>query len=411
MAWNFVIAGGGFGGLYAARKLERALPRHSARITLVTTENFLLYSPLLPGAASGTLEPRHVVVPLGEELDWADLRLGKVTGADPARRELHFTTPDGRDHAEPYDHLIVALGSESRVLPVPGLAEHGVGFKTLPDAVGLRNRVISNLEIAESVEDPDVRREYLTFVFIGAGYAGLEGIAELQDFASDVIDRYPRCRLDGMRWILVEAQERVMPEVPPSLARFAEDELRARGIIIRVSGVRVPPPALGNWLVMGDLWVQVRWARTGICPGCVPKQISVSPLDGPSASSRYVLNAGLASARLRTPCSSSPGGTPEDCSAWPQMPGRDGVHWMRLRSVMCLSSRKSVEPIPIPMPEVARPSVTAETLRQSTLPPHPTSATRTSPPSLGARTALPLARSAASWARPPRRSCWSRLQR
>ena len=130
MAWNVVIAGGGFGGLYAARRLERRLPRHSARITLVTDVNFLLYTPLLPGAAAGSLEPRHVVVPLREELDWTDLRLARVTGADPAANELHVTTLDGRDEMLRYDQLIVALGSVSRVLPIPGLAEHGLGFKT-----------------------------------------------------------------------------------------------------------------------------------------------------------------------------------------------------------------------------------------------------------------------------------------
>ena len=92
MAWNVVIAGGGFGGLYAARRLERKLPRHSARITLVTDQNFLLYTPLLPGAAAGSLEPRHVVVALREELDWAELRLARVTGADPAANKLTIRT-------------------------------------------------------------------------------------------------------------------------------------------------------------------------------------------------------------------------------------------------------------------------------------------------------------------------------
>src|SRR3954453_23175996 len=126
MAWNVVVAGGGFGGFYAARRLERALPRQSARITLISDVNFLLYTPWLPGAASGTLEPRHVVVPLREELDISDIRLGRMTGADPQARRLDYVTPDGREVAVEYDQLIVALGSVSRVLPVPGLAEHGV---------------------------------------------------------------------------------------------------------------------------------------------------------------------------------------------------------------------------------------------------------------------------------------------
>jgi NADH dehydrogenase len=129
----------------------------------------------------------------------------------------------------------VALGSVSRVLPVPGLREHGIGFKTLAEAIALRNRALNNLEVAESLETPEEREPWLTFVFVGAGYAGLEGIAELQDYVADVIDRYPRCRLDGTRWILVEAGERIMPEIHPGLAEFAARELRGRGIDIRTS--------------------------------------------------------------------------------------------------------------------------------------------------------------------------------
>jgi NADH dehydrogenase len=232
VALNVVIVGGGFGGLHAARRLERQLPRHSARITLVTDQNFLLYTPLLPGAASGSLEPRHVVVPLREELDWTDIRLARVTGVDPDAKSVRMNLLDGSESEIGYDQLIVALGSVSRVLPIPGLAEHGVGFKTLPDAVALRNRAVLQLETAEEIDDPERRRQYLTFVYVGAGYAGLEGIAELQDYVADVIDRYPRCRLAGTRWLLVEATDRVMPEIPANLADFAMRELRGRGIEI-----------------------------------------------------------------------------------------------------------------------------------------------------------------------------------
>ncbi len=238
MAWNVVIAGGGFGGLYAARRLERRLPRHGARILLVSDVNFLLYSPLLPGAAAGSLEPRHVVVPLREELEWTDLRLARVTGMDPGVNELHIDTVDGRQETVRYDQLIVSLGSVSRVLPIPGLAEHALGFKNLADAIGVRNRTLWNLEVAESLDDPEQRRQHLTFIFVGAGYAGLEGIAELQDYVADVIDRYPRCRLENTRFILVEAQDRVMPEIPASLAEKATRELRGRGIEIR-TGTRI----------------------------------------------------------------------------------------------------------------------------------------------------------------------------
>jgi NADH dehydrogenase len=234
MAWNVVIAGGGFGGFYTARTLAKVLAPHSAQVRLVTADNFMLYTPLLPGAAAGTLEPRHVVVPLREHLDPSvHLRLARITGATPERKVLHLRSLDGHAEDLPYDQLVVALGSVSRTLPIPGLAEHGMGFKSLPEAIALRNHVVRTLEIAETLEDGDARREFLTYVFVGAGYAGLEGLAELQDFTADVIELYPRCNVTGMRWILVEATERVMPEIGPKLAEFAVSELRGRGIEIR----------------------------------------------------------------------------------------------------------------------------------------------------------------------------------
>jgi NADH:ubiquinone reductase (H+-translocating) len=121
----------------------------------------------------------------------------------------------------------------SRTLPVPGLAEHGIGFKTLSEAIALRNRVVAHLEMAETLDDPAERAAYLTFVFVGGGYAGVEGMAELQDFMAEMIDLYPRCRTQGFRFVLVEARERIMYEISASLAAFAERELRGRGIEIR----------------------------------------------------------------------------------------------------------------------------------------------------------------------------------
>ena len=233
MAWQVVIAGGGFGGFYAARALERLLPAQSAQVTLVNAANFLLYTPLLPGAAGATLDPRHVVVPLRAQLRRTDLVVGSVTGADPARSLLRVRRIDGHDLELPYDHLVVALGSVSRTLPVPGLAEHAIGFKSLPDATALRNQVLRCLDIAESIEHQAGRAQYLGFVFVGAGYAGVEGLAELQDFAAQAIELYPRCRAQGMRWVLVEARERIMQEVPRSLSEVAEGELRGRGIEVR----------------------------------------------------------------------------------------------------------------------------------------------------------------------------------
>jgi NADH dehydrogenase len=218
----------------AARELERIMPRQSARLTLVNDVNFMLYTPFLPEAAAGTLEPRHVVTPLRELLDRTYLRLGAVTGHDPEARTVELRTREGETERLAYDQLLLALGSVSRVLPVPGLSEHAVGFKSLADAIWLRNHVVETLEAANAIEDPGRRDELLTYVFVGGGYAGLEALAELQDFAADAMDSYPRARLHGMRWVLVEATGRVLPEIDAGLADYALRELRGRGIDIRL---------------------------------------------------------------------------------------------------------------------------------------------------------------------------------
>ncbi len=235
MAWQVVIAGGGFGGFYAARALERLLPPHSARVTLVNDANFMLYTPLLPGAAGATLDPRHVVVALRSQLRRTELVIGRVTGADPTHATLGVQRIDGEHLQLAYDELLIALGSVSRTLPIPGLAEHAFGLKSLADATALRNQVLNCLDIAETLEDPALRSEYLGFVVVGAGYAGVEGLAELQDFAVQAIELYPRCREHGMRWVLVEGRDRIMQEVPASLSEFAGRELRTRGIEVRVA--------------------------------------------------------------------------------------------------------------------------------------------------------------------------------
>ncbi|HET8566598.1 MAG TPA: NAD(P)/FAD-dependent oxidoreductase [Solirubrobacterales bacterium] len=234
MAWNVLIAGGGFGGAAAAHELERAMPKQSARLTLVNETNFALYTPFLPEAAAGTLEPRHVVTPLREILKRTYLRIGAIVGHDPERKTVTLRAKYGQTEVLPYDQLLLALGSVSRVLPVPGLAEHAVGFKSLADAIYLRNHLIETLEEANATDDPARREELLTYVFVGGGYAGLEALAELQDFAADAMDNYPRARLHGMRWVLVEATDRVLPEIDRELADYALRELRGRGIDIRL---------------------------------------------------------------------------------------------------------------------------------------------------------------------------------
>jgi NADH:ubiquinone reductase (H+-translocating) len=280
VAWKVVIAGGGFGGFYAARALERLLPAQSAHVTLVNQANFLLYTPLLPGAAGATLDPRHVVVPLRSQLRCTDLVIGTVTGADPARGVLAVDRIDGQQLELAYDHLLIALGSVSRTLPIPGLGEHAIGLKSLSDATVLRNQVLRCLDIAESLEDPTLRAEYLGFVFVGAGYAGVEGLAELQDFAAQVIELYPRCRAQGMRWVLAEARPRIMQEVPASLSEFAERELRGRGIEVRTGTTLRSVTAHGAEL-SDDETIPARtvvWTA-GVKPSPVVARLGL-PLDG-----------------------------------------------------------------------------------------------------------------------------------
>jgi NADH dehydrogenase len=279
VAWNVVIAGGGFGGAAAARELERLMPKQSARLVLVNDVNFMLYTPFLPEAAAGTLEPRHVVTPLREMLKRTYLRLGSIVGHDPEARTVELRTKDGSVEQLPYDQLLLALGSVSRVLPVPGLAEHAVGFKDLADAIWLRNRVVETLEEANATEDPARRDELLTYVFVGGGYAGLEALAELQDFAADAMESYPRARLHGMRWVLVEATDRVLPEIDPQLADYALRELRGRGIDIRLGATLEEVTADSARLSTGEkLATQTVVWTAGVTPHPNLRDLSV-PLD------------------------------------------------------------------------------------------------------------------------------------
>lgn len=314
MSARIVIAGGGFGGFYAARALERVDAVRSARVRLVNESNHLLYTPLLPGAAGATLDPRHLLVPLREQLHRTDLLLGCVTGLDAARRRLSVRRVDGERLTLDYDHLLVALGSVSRAAPVPGLIEHAVGLKSLGDATALRNKLLGCLDIAESLEGDELRAEYLGFVFVGAGYAGLEGLAELQDFAAQAIELYPRCRAQGMRWLLVEARERIVPEVPPSLSAFAARQLSKRGIEIRTGTTLRGVDARGATLSDGERIAArtVVWTA-GVRPAPAVAALGL-PLDG---SGRIVVDEQL---RVR----SQPGiWAVGDCAAVPD-PARPG---------------------------------------------------------------------------------------
>jgi NADH dehydrogenase len=222
-----LVVGGGFAGAYVARELGG----HGA--TIVSKDNFMLYTPLLPEAASGTLEPRHCVVPLRPMCPRAELILGSVTALDLEARTAAVETDEGPQTVA-WQELVLALGAVPRTLPIPGLAEHGLSFKSLPDAINLRNHVLHQLETADAALEEEERTRRLTFVFVGAGYAGVEALAELSDLTEDALRFYPGLRSTRRRWVLVDAAPRILPEIPPPLGDYAAAELRRRGVEIQV---------------------------------------------------------------------------------------------------------------------------------------------------------------------------------
>src|SRR6266511_2874766 len=225
-----LVLGGGFGGMNTARRLAP----DEAEIVLINPENYMLYTPLLPEAAAGTIEPRHVVVPLRQALRRTRVRVGNVTAVDLDHNTCTYVTAGGSERQMGWDRLVVALGSVSRMFPVPGLAEHAVGFKTLAEAIHLRNHVLEQLELADATEDPDERTARLGFVVVGAGYAGTELIAELQALVRRALRLYPALRHSDTRWVLADMAPRVLPELGGRLSDRALQVLRGRGVQIRL---------------------------------------------------------------------------------------------------------------------------------------------------------------------------------
>ena len=223
-----LVIGGGFAGGYVARLLGKR------GATIISLENFMLYTPMLPEAASGTLEPRHTVVPLRQMCPHAELILGRVTGIDEEQRTAVVDTPDAGSFEVRYDQLVLAIGAVPRTFPVPGLAEHAVGFKDLADAIQLRNRILRQLEAADAQTEGGIDPAQLGFVFVGAGYAGVEALAELADLVKDALRWYPRLRSAGQRWVLVDAAPKILPEIPTRLGDYAAKELARRGVEIHV---------------------------------------------------------------------------------------------------------------------------------------------------------------------------------
>jgi NADH:ubiquinone reductase (H+-translocating) len=227
---RILIAGGGYVGLYAALELERQLEPGEADIVLVNPRNYMTYQPLLPEVASGTLEPRHAVVPLRTALRRTQIVTGRLAALDPEERSAMVAPTDGEPYTLAWDHVVVGIGAKTRVLPVPGLEEHSVGFQTVTEAIHLRNHVLDRLETAEAARDGDARRRALTFVFVGGGYTGVEALAELEDMAHSACRYFPTISPHEMRWVLIEATDRILPTVTAELADYSLRVLRSRGI-------------------------------------------------------------------------------------------------------------------------------------------------------------------------------------
>ncbi|MGH4021994.1 MAG: NAD(P)/FAD-dependent oxidoreductase [Pseudonocardiaceae bacterium] len=229
---RILVVGGGYVGMYTALRLQSRLRWGEASVTVVDPQPHMTYQPFLPEAAAGSVEPRHVVVPLRTVLRRCHILTGRVSGIDHAHRTATVEACDGHNEMVGYDMLVVAPGSIARTMPIPGLAEQGIAFKTIGEAIYLRNHVLSRLDAAAGCRNPELRRKLLTFLVIGGGYAGIEALAELEDMARYASRYYETIAPEDMRWVLVEATGRIMPEVSPRMGVYAAERLTERGILV-----------------------------------------------------------------------------------------------------------------------------------------------------------------------------------
>jgi NADH dehydrogenase len=230
---RILIVGGGYVGMYTALRLQRRLKRDEATMTVVDPQSYMTYQPFLPESAAGNLEPRHMVVPLRKVLKRCEVLNGRITSISHAQRTARFEPVEGAGRDLNYDILVMATGSIARTMPIPGLIEQAIGFRTVAEAIYLRNQVLSRLDLAASTDDENLRRRALTFMFVGGGYAGIEAIAELEDMARDATRFYPGIDESHMRWIMVEASDRILPEVSRDMAEYTVRELEKRRIEVR----------------------------------------------------------------------------------------------------------------------------------------------------------------------------------
>ncbi len=230
-----VILGGGTVGLYTARRLRKRLGKREAAIVVVDPRPYMTYAPFLPETAAGSIDPRNVVAPHRRALKGVDVLQGKVSEINHADRTVQITPEEGEPYWITYDHLVVGLGSVARTLPIPGLAEQGIGFKNVEEAIAVRNHVLNRIDIASSTWDPELRKRMLTFVFVGGGFAGVEALGEVEDMARAAVKYYKAIEQEEMRFVLVEGSPRILPEVSEELGGYTLEQLRKRDIEIHLS--------------------------------------------------------------------------------------------------------------------------------------------------------------------------------
>ncbi|MEV4170894.1 FAD-dependent oxidoreductase [Nonomuraea sp. NPDC049709] len=250
MRKHILIVGGGYVGMYAARGLRKLIRSGEASVTVVDPRGYMTYQPFLAEAVGGSIEPRHVAAPLGQVLKGVRVLTGRVTRVDHGERTAEFQPPQGPARTIPYDIVVMAAGSITRALPIPGLAEHAVGFKTIGEAVHLRNHVLAQLAAAASTDDEGVRRRALTFVVVGGGFAGVEALAEMQGLADEALRYHDGIEPGDLSWTLVEANNGILPELHGNLGRWTVDALCKRGVDVRL-GARLTSAA-GGAAVLSD---------------------------------------------------------------------------------------------------------------------------------------------------------------
>lgn len=232
---QIVILGGGFGGAYCARLLEKRLRSHEAEIALINRTNYFVFTPLLVEAGTGALEPRHAVVPLRRFLKRTHQVMAEVTEIDIADREVVMESFLGKRNLRPYDHLVLALGSVTRLPDVPGLHQYGFGMKNLADAVALRDRAVGLLELANEAHDPEQRQALLTFVIVGANYTGVEVAGEYNEFLTEATRMFRNISREDIRVILIEMEPRILPALDEDMAQYASDRLSKRGVELQLN--------------------------------------------------------------------------------------------------------------------------------------------------------------------------------